>query len=249
MAKLLFILLVMNAAPNSKAAVMDTLNTQTSKLNVSALKEGKSSFAVFFEDSLGKRISSADIWDRTIRFSKQNDGKAIYTFEWAWYRNDSLRMQVTATGEMPSLTPLSYSLYAPQRGTRNYAFSNAIVTVPDSSKRTAKDSAFKVVLDPPAFTFPMDLEIFGLVPFKKVGEQFAIAFYEPGSLKSNYYTLTTTGKEVLQTVGGTAVSCWLLKIDYGQDSYATFWIADKTREVVKMKEYSKGRYRYKVRLY
>jgi hypothetical protein len=163
--------------------------------------------------------------------------------------NDSLRMSVTATGEMPSLKPLSHYVYSPSRGVRHYVFNNGVVTVPDSSKRTQKDSTLRVEVKLPAFEFPMDLEIFGLVPFKKTGEQFAIAFYEPGSPKANYYTLTATGKEELPVSGGSMVKCWILRIDYAADSYATFWISDKTREVVKMKEYFRGRYRYKVRLY
>jgi hypothetical protein len=104
-------------------------------------------------------------------------------------------------------------------------------------------------MDSPAYEFPMDLEIFPLLPFRKTGQQFAIAFYEPGTAKSNYYKLTVTGKEDLALVGAQAASCWLLRIDYAPGSYATFWISDKTREVLKMKEYFRGRYRYKVRLY
>ncbi|RYF80082.1 MAG: hypothetical protein EON98_13860, partial [Chitinophagaceae bacterium] len=99
------------------------------------------------------------------------------------------------------------------------------------------------------FEFPMDLEIFPLLPFKKAGQVFAIAFYEPGTAQSNYYKLTVTGKEALPLVGAQTVNCWLLRIDYAPGSYATFWITDKTREVVKMREYFRGRYRYKVRLY
>lgn len=230
-------------------AQIDTINTTTQKLNMPAFKEGKRTYAVFFEDSTGKRLGSADLWDRSIRFSTNAAGQRIYQFDWNWYRKDTLIAQVTATGLAANLTPLTHNGNYFKRGERNFIFNGTTVTVPDGSKRTAKDSTFKVVMNPPGFEFPMDLEIFPLLPFKKVGQQFAIAFYEPGTPASNYYKLTVEGKEALPVSGSTKINCWILRIDYGQQSYATFWIADQSREVLKMREYFRGRYRYKVKLY
>ena len=86
-------------------AQVDTINTATLKLNLSAFKNSKRSYAVFFEDSTGKRLSSADIWDRTIRLSQTPSGQKIYEFDWKWFQKDSLLGHVTATGQLPSLTP------------------------------------------------------------------------------------------------------------------------------------------------
>lgn len=247
--KVVFALLAVCLTAFTTFAQVDTLHTGNLKLNIAALKEGKSSYAVYFEDSLGHRLSSAAIWDRTIRFSKDAAGKKIYHFAWDWYQKDSLLAHVEATGELPSLKPLSHYANYKKRGKFTYIFNGNTVTVPDSSKHSKRDSTFNVVMNPPAYEFPMDLEIFPLLPFKKTGQQFAIAFYEPGTPKSDYYLLTVTGKEELQLNNSVKVSCWLLKINYGRGSYATFWIADKSREVLKMKEYYRGRYRYKVKLY
>ena len=230
-------------------AQVDTINTANHKLNTSLLKEGKSTYVVYFEDSLGKRITSADIWDRTIRFSSNAEGKNIYQFEWDWYRKDTLIGHIVATGDRQTLEPFTHKAEYHRRPLVSFAFANNLVTVPVEARRTAADSSFKVLLDPPAFEFPMDLEIFPLLPFKKVGQKFAIAFYEPGTPKSDYYPLTVTGREELSLPGNNKVSCWLLRIDYRPGSYATFWISEKSREVLKMQEYFRGRYRYKVRLY
>jgi hypothetical protein len=234
----------------SAQAQIDTINTSTLKLNMAAFKEGKRSYAVFFEDSTGKRLTSADIWDRTIRLSTSATGQKTYEFDWQWFQKDSLIAQVTATGLVPSLAPLTHNATYAKRGTRNFVFSGNTVTIPAASRRTAKDSSFSVVMTPPAFEFPMDLEILPLLPLKKVGQAFAVAFYEPGTPKSSYYRLTVTGKEALPVGGNAKVNCWLLKIDYGQQgAYATFWISDQSREVLKMREYFRGRYRYKVKLF
>ena len=234
----------------SAQAQIDTINTTSSKLNLAAFKESKRTYAVFFEDSTGKRLTSADLWDRTVRLSRNSSGQNVFQFDWHWYRKDTLIAQVAVTGSLPSLAPLTHNATYHKRGDRNFVFSGNTVTIPDASKRTAKDSAFSVVMNPPAFEFPMDLEILPLLPFKKVGQQFAIAFYEPGSPASSYYKLTVTGKDDLVISGTTKINCWVLQIDYGQQgARATFWIADQAREVLKMREYFAGRYRYKVKLY
>jgi hypothetical protein len=230
-------------------AQVDTINTATGKLNMAALKEGKSSYLVYFEDSVGNRIGSGNIWDRSIRFGNDGENKT-YQFEWKWYMKDSLFATVNATGLLPSLRPLTHKADYVKRGKSAFVFNEGVVTVPDADKKDKKDSAFKVELSMPAFEFPMDLEVFPLLPFKKVNQQFAIAFYEPGSPKADYYNLTVTGKEDLPLPGGGKVNCWLLKIDYKmQGSYAIFWISDTTREVLKMKEEFRRRFRYKVKLY
>jgi hypothetical protein len=232
----------------SKAQV-DTINPRTLKLNAGALKEGTATYAVYFTDSIGNRMSSADIWDRTVSISTAADGKQHYNFEWTWWRKDTLQSTVWATGELASLAPLTHKANYLKSGKFSYVFNGEQVTVPEADRRTAKDSAFNVVMDPIAFEFPMDLELFPLLPFKKTGQRFAMAFYEPGSARSNYYPLTVTAKESLALPGGQSVNCWVLKIDYGRGSSASFWITDKTREVVKMQESFRGRSRYKVRLY
>lgn len=234
----------------SASAQIDTINTANLKLNVAALREAKRTYAVFFADSAGKRLSSADLWDRTIHLSTSPTGQRIYQFDWQWFQKDSLLAHVTATGLLPSLAPLIHDATYTKRGKRNFVFTGTRVTIPTASQRTAKDSAFSVTMNPPAFEFPMDLEILPLLPFKKVGQEFAIAFYEPGSPEANYYRLTVTGKEDVLVGGSDTINCWLLKIDYGQpDVYATFWISDQNREVIKMREYFRGRYRYKIKLY
>ena len=226
-------------------AQIDTISPTSLALNTAGWRDTKASYAVFFEDSTGKRLSSADIWDRTLRRTSLNG----YEFVWSWYHRDSLLAFVKATGQWPSLAPLTYDAVYTRRGSRHFVFQQQVVTIPDSARRTPSDSLFRVTMQPAAFAFPMDLELLALLPIRRVGQQFAMAFYEPGSPASAYYALRVTGRETLALPGPARLSCWLLRIDYGRDSFATFWISEHSREVVKMKEYYRGRYRYKVKLY
>ncbi|HEX2606547.1 MAG TPA: hypothetical protein VHK91_04170, partial [Flavisolibacter sp.] len=208
----------------SAHAQTDTVNYTTGKLNSKALKEGAASYAVYFTDSLGNRITSADIWDRSVRIDRTGAGAPQYYFDWKWYRKDTLIASVQATGNALTLQPFTHTAEYTKRGNFSFQFDGPRVTIPAAFQKTAKDSAFQVVMDPPGFEFPMDLELFPLLPFKKQGQTFAMAFYEPGSPKSAYYKLTVTGLEDLPTVGGQSVNCWILRIDYATGSYADFWI-------------------------
>ncbi len=233
--------------PVTAMAQVDTINTNNLKLNTSAFKEGSRSYVVYFTDSAGNRLGSADIWDRSISFRDKD--KKTFQFGWTWWRKDTLIGNMKAMGHFPSFKMISHDAEYKNRGKFFYTFNDNVVTIPVEHRLTARDSAFKVTLDPAGFEFPMDLELLPLIPFKKAGQEFAMAFYEPGTPKADYYKLTVTGKEEVELPGSAKISCWLLRIDYAPNSSATFWIADKTREVVKMREYFRGRYRYKVLLY
>jgi hypothetical protein len=99
----------------------------------------------------------------------------------------------------------------------------------------------------------MDIELLPLLPFKRVGQKFSMAFYEPGTMSAKYYGLEVVGKEKLALPGDLKVSCWVLNFDYGTDGEggesARFWISEATREVLKMKGISKNGIRYKVKIY
>ncbi|RYY96183.1 MAG: hypothetical protein EOO11_14130 [Chitinophagaceae bacterium] len=243
-----FLLFLLLACAGAARAQVDSFDTRRGGLNIAALRDGKASFAIYWEDSLGRRLGSADIWDRSIALA-DSGGQRRYRFSWQVWRKDTLVADVRSTGTLPALQPLRHEGDWRGRGAFAYAFADTVVTVPEGYRRNARDSAFRVVLDPPGFAFPMDLELFPLLPFRKEGQRFAMAFYEPGSPKSAYYPLTVAGTEELQVPGGGSVRCWLLRIDYAPGSYATFWISDKGREVLKMREYFRGRYRVKLRLY
>ena len=228
-----------------RAQTLDTITTKNQKTLVTHIVPIKHSYAVFFTDSTGKRTSSADIWDREIRRAKNAEGQELVEFEWRWWRKDSLLLQTKGICAFPSLELLEYTK-TPTLAVKN---ENGILNV-KTQTRTKTDTAFTMPFDGKAFTFPMDLEIFGLLPMKSVGQKFSVPFYEPGSTSYKYYTCTVAGKERLVLQENAGIECWLLQIDYGQfGAYATFWVSESTGEILKMQEYFRGNYRYKIKLF
>jgi hypothetical protein len=229
----------------ASAQTLDTITTKNQKLDVRKIVPVRHSYAVFFTDSTGKRTSSADIWDREIRLTKNAAGKDVYAFSWKWWRKDSLLLQTKGECAFPSLELLEYSksptlLVKNENGTLNVK----------TQTRAKADTAFTIPFDGRAFTFPMDLEFFGLLPIKSLGQRFSVPFYEPGRDEYSYYTCSVAGKEFLRLQENAAIECWLVQIDYGQmGAYATFWASAATGEVLKMQESFNGIFRYKIKLF
>ncbi len=230
-------------------AQVDTITTQNLKLNISKATSLKHSYVVFFTDSIGNRTTSADIWDREVSITKDQKGSSLYNFSWKWYNKDSLVLNANGVCKFPSLEPQEYISYNKKKQKRVVHYEKNQANVEGKSRKTQRDTTYKVNVDLPAFVFPMDMEILPLLPIKKVGQEFAIPFYEPGSPRAAYYKCVVLGKEELKMTEETKVKCWLLKLIYSKDAYATFWITDSSREIIKMQNPFKGGYRYKVKLY
>ncbi len=240
-----FLIASLLACPSLHAQTLDTITTKNQKIVVKNLVPIKHSYAVFFTDSIGNRTSSADIWDREIRRAKNSAGQDVIEFEWKMWRKDSLFLQTKGVCAFPSLELLEYTS-APMLAVKN---TEGILNV-RMQTRMKTDTTFAIPFDGTPFTFPMDLEIWGLLPIKYAGQKFSVPFYEPGRGSYKYYTCTVVGKEQLVLQGTTGIDCWMLQIDYGQSgSYATFWIAQDSGEVLKMQESFRGVYRYKIKLF
>lgn len=249
MNKPFFLLTITIVSCIASFAQTDTIRVGDGKLNVSKVRPMSHSYAVYFTDSAGNRISTADIWDREVKMVQGPSGFVQYVFEWKWYRRDSLQLQTKATCAWPSLQPVRYDFYKNGAAAAAIQYGSRSVDFKTKSKTTGADTSVHIALDMDAFVFPMDLELFALLPFKKAGEQYVLPFYEPGSPKAGYYTYTYTGKEEVLIAGDIKVPCWVLKADHGANGYSLFYIAQSGREVIKMQDYFKGKYRYKVKLY
>lgn len=230
-------------------AQVDSINTTNNKLIGNYLREGKSSYVILMEDSLGRRMGPTQIWDRTIQFSQDADGQKCYNFNWKYYLKDTLYANYEATGDGATMALLAHRMQVGKTLQRSVVFKGNQVSVPEADRDVVRDKRFtSATLNPPAFSFPMDLEILPMLPIRKVGQVMAVAFYEPGTPTSAYYKLIVQRKERLPIASGVPVDCWVLVMDYGP-STATFWISEKGRQILKAKDGFRGITRYKVRLY
>jgi hypothetical protein len=233
-------------------AQVDTVDVNHPKLETSLLKEDKSSYLILLQDSSGNYLSPTMIWNRDISFFKGVDGQKNYRFKWQYFIKDTLYLTCEATGLVSNMAQLTHRVWLGKSPTpfKSYVYDGPQVTIPEADAGVVNDKKFKQMrMTPWAFSFPMDLEIFPLLPIKKVGQTWAMAYYEPGQPLSKYYKVHIVGQEKLRIAQDVEVPCWLLEIVYDSKYVATFWISQKGREVLKMKDGLPNFKRTKIRLF
>jgi hypothetical protein len=241
---LLFLVLI--ATSSYCSAQIDTIRIEKGDLITSNLKPGLHQYLVYFENPAKKRIGNSSIWNRQVNFKNLN-GRQVIEIEQYWYMSDTLfNRYVYSISDKETFAPIFHK--TKMRGaTEALDFHQQKVSGSDSVQNNTKRD-LDVSLNVGTLNWELDLEIFSTLPIKKVGQRFIVNFYHPGG-KSNpkYYEYAIIGLEKLQVVNDLSIDCWKMKIDYSQDAWAIFWISKKSREVLKMQEYFRGGYRYKVK--
>lgn len=248
MRKLIFISVILLSFAGTSVAQVDTINAQNHKLVMSNLKEGKNSYLVYMTDSLETKRTVGDLWERTTAFKKR-DNNEVVEFDWKWLHHDSVVATITNICDKKTLAPIYHYANYKRRGIFAYDYKKGLMQPSDTVKNNDAIKKGSVKLDIPIISWEQDLETYALLPIKKVGQQFDISFFDPNEKSATYHRYEVVGKDHLKLSADITANCWLLKINYSQDSYAIFWLTEKSKEVIKMKEYYKGNYRVKVKQY
>ncbi|KAF0139971.1 MAG: hypothetical protein FD122_2872 [Stygiobacter sp.] len=248
-----FFLAVVNA--QSK---VDTINSSNNELLTSKLTEFSKEYLVYRADSTKSRKNIGDIWKREAKFSKFNNKEAV-EFTWKWFTKDgALYKTVTNICDRKTLAPLHHLAvtnkigdprYDRSAGTKSFGYSKDEM-YPD--KNVADNSVLgsnPVKLNIPILSWEIDLETLPLLPIKKVGQKFAVSFFDPSEKEAGYHLYEVTGKGKLKLNNDTQINCWLLKINYDEKNYALFWLSEKSGEVIKMEEQYNSVFRFKVLQY
>jgi hypothetical protein len=232
----------------SASAQIDTIDVAKQDLITANLKEGLNQYLVYTENPKKKKITGHSLWNRQVNFKKIN-GKDVIEIEQYWSNNDTtFNRYVYSINDKNTFAPI-YHYTKSSRGVEAFDFTSSSVTGSDSVTNNAKKN-LEVTLSKPTLNWEVDLEVYSTLPFKKVGQRFIINFYHPGGrFEPAYYEYAVIGEDNIASVGDNhKTSCWKLKINYTPDDWAFFWISKKSKEVLKMQEYYKGNYRYKVKL-
>ena len=249
MRTLLALTLLIGCACTSYAQT-DTINALNNRLLTDRIPEGTSRYLVYSVDSISGQTTGADLWERSITTGTLTHlNQPVILFEWKWFRNESLYRHTKAISDKKTLAPISEVVLFKNYAYMGYRFSNGFLIADTSVTGNRLNRNMKIPLTHPVFNWELDLETFATLPIKAVGQKFAIAFMDPGSPTPAYYLYEVAGAEYLPMNKEANTKCWLLKVQYSNGAYAIFWISTQSHEVLKMKEYFNGTYRYKVKLY
>lgn len=245
--KIIFILAIICITRVQSFAQIDTISVAGNDLVTSQLKAGLHQYIVYFENVKKKKLGFPSLWNRDVRFRKIN-GEEFIEIEQNWYGSDTtFNRYVYSVSRKKTFEPV-YHKTIMKGVTEAFDFTSVKIKGSDSVKNNAKAD---LVVDQSVATlnWELDLETFSTFPIKKTGQRFIVNFYHPGGKGGpKYYEYAIIGDEKIKVINDQDVDCWKMKIEYGPNSWATFWIGKKSKEVFKMVEFYGSGYRYKVRL-
>lgn len=224
----------------------NTIKIGINDLEMNYLKEGRNQYLVYIEKP-DKSIIDMSIWERKISFSKCHNEDVII-IEQNWKNQDTIRQRyVYSINKRENFQSIYHYSKSGKGKIDAFNFYQDKIIGADSVMNNSKKD-FLLTLKQPTLNWELDLETFRLLPFEK-GKNFQINFYHPGGKSApKFYNYNVIGEEEIKDVSGNSINCWLLKISYDENSYATYWIAKNNREVVKMVEQFNGIKRYKIKL-
>lgn len=246
MKRLLLQTLLLAVACAEVSAQADTIRLADNHLVISNLKEGLHQYLVYFENPKKQKIAGHSIWSRQVGF-KQHEGGDVIEIVQRWHSSDTaFNRYVYSLSRRQNFQPL-YHYTKSARGVEAFNFTTNRIMGADSVEANSKKD-LRVDVRVATLNWELDLEVFSTLPIKKEGQRFLINFYHPGGPAPKYYEYRIIGAEKIRGADDQEIVCWKMKIDYGEGNWAIFWISKRSKEVLKMQEYFRGNYRYKVRL-
>ena len=224
-------------------AQIDTVNAQTDVLDIQNLKEGKTSYIVYIQDSIYK--SNFEIWDRTVTKSENT-----YQLHWTRHSNDKNKFHKYLITFDEKLHPLSEKIYHQDLSEGSKTVEKKHFIYEGNKMYSDKDSTlhntepFEIDDLKHSFNWELDLETLAALPLAE-NKQFDICFYHPASkTPPQYYRYwVDRGEEI--SLNNKKMNCWVVKVIYSKYQSSEFWIDKSNHLVLQMKESFFGKYRFK----
>ena len=234
------------------AATIDTLNIKPADLDMKALQTGNYSYIIYTRQT--KNSPAQRLTLVTISVTAQTyHNKPAFVVTQQWDRDTVYHSAYSVFDAKDFSTIVHNTWWKPLGYQMKFDFENKTVSfikngiageIPDSVK-TAATNDFNQSFDAYNLNWHADLLVYQLLPYKE-GRTFMINFYDPGFGKAEKVAYSVTGSDILIDSHGQRIECWVLNHTEAAGS-ETFWIAKKTKEVLKEEDAGKRGYRYKIK--
>lgn len=253
MKTILFLLSLFIFSNTILAQKSDTITINPSTIEHNVLKSGVNRYLVYFKKGKDSSRISYQLWTRKVDYITYKNKKAISITQ-EWENNDTIFHKTYSVCDEKSFQPFLHEVWNRNGNSTSFSFLDrkAIRNNKSLEKDTSKTAqnmllAFNKSLDQYCLNWHLDLEVFSLLPYK-AGTTFRINFYDPGFDAPQYVYYSVTGSGKLNSYGH-EIDCWLLSHeDKEYNNKEVFWINKKTKEVMKLEQEYKGKYRFKIKL-
>ncbi len=236
----------------SAAPKGDTLHVGPSDLNIKDLQTGDYSYVIIRQKSKDGPAAGMILVKMNVERKTYHDKPAIVVRQ-QWDR-DSIVHKAYTVFDARDFSTLYHDTYWKFYGyatifdfeTRQFTSRTEDRPIPDSIK-TRCEKEFAGSFGKYNLNWHDDLIIYSMLPYKE-NRTFVINYYDPGTGQlPEEVPYTVTKSDLLVNRGGEKVDCWVLE-HTDENGTERFWIAKKTREVLKEEDEFKGGYRYKLRI-
>jgi hypothetical protein len=173
MRTLLFFILCLFIGQIKSNAQVDTIHAKNNKLALYKLKEETVNYLVYFVDSVTKKRTVGDLWQRRTQFANFKNQPAV-VFTWNWMRNDSIYATIINICDRKTLAPIYRHGSYKGRGVMAYDYREGLMVPSDTIPNNLAIKKGNTVLSLPVLSWELDLETYALLPIKKVGQKFDI---------------------------------------------------------------------------
>lgn len=245
---LLTVAMLVALMPATHAQKIDTIRLKDQRLLTSALQPGLKQYLVYFQMPKSPKDLKYWLWLRDVRRETKN-GENIFSITQHWYGSDSTTYrEVRSLNRAKDFAPIYHADMANGK-LKAFDWSATGIKGADTAAQNTQ-KAFKLDFNAPCFNWNLDIETFEMLPLA-AGKTFAINFYDAGFDVPKYVNYSVIGSEMLATLDGQKVDCWLLRTESenrGAKYVQTFWISKKGHEFLKEEDTFPNGYRYKVKL-
>jgi hypothetical protein len=245
---LILILLSLTISSLDVLAQIDTINRSNKKLLIHQFRPGLKQYLVYYQNPSNDKALKFWFW---VRDSKKEliNGVPIFSMTQHWYGSDSSNYRSAySINRLSDFAPLYHSEEIRGKTSAFIWSDKGIIGDPKVLDNEKKD--FKLDFQTPNFNWNLDIETFEMLPLA-AGKRFAINFYDAGKGMPKYVLYRVSGHEVISTLDGNRVDCWILineNTSSPQKSTQRFWISKKGHELLKEEDEQNGTFRYKIKI-
>ena len=232
----------------------DTVRVGPQQLQLQYLKPGHLNYLGYFRktpDSPSVGLTLVDITIEKQTYEKQ----PAFVVQQRWDADGKLAHTARTVFAARDFAMLRHDTYWLRTGyAANFDFTTRQVTyepngVPPDSVQRAYQQELAHAAEQATLNWHSDLIVFSLLPYQEK-RTFRINFYDPGFGPPTETLYTVVGSENLPGSGGAPVPCWILEYKYEwkqKPVVQRFWIAKKTREVLREDQKLSAGHGYKLK--
>lgn len=236
----------------------EIINISAKDLDLKTVKPGNYSYLVYTKKTKEGGAENLSLVNIKIE-TKQYNGKEAFAITQSWENAANPFHKAYTVLSATDGTTLYHETFWQQTGINSkFDFETKKVTLEGEPTeamkpryeqfKTMTETGFQKSFAAYNLNWHSDLIIFQMFPYKE-NRTFRVNFYDPGSAEPQIADYIVTGSDTIKDSSGEKIDCWTM--EFRSEKYKSvqkFWVAKKTKEVLKEEDSFNNTYRFKLKI-